>query len=311
MDKIVLKIKHDRLHRQYIHVEQDVLRIGRAFHNDVILFDPYIHPDHMHLEKTENGWIAKNVSDNGEMQVNTQLGSTIALASGDKITIGKTTIRVFDRQHDVKPATPLTPHHPFLKLLAKPAIALTLFILLCLTAFINQHAKIYTPDGYAKQFVPVIFNIMTLFVWAIIWSIIGYWLKQRSYVRAQMSITFLWSLVKILCVLLVCYVSFFTSSEWIRQTGITLVEMVTLTGLIMMNLSLATRFSIKKRWALATSIMLLFTAISVLNHYKDSKSFSKRPPIAYTLQPFFSSIPDKESPASFLQDSKALFEEIE
>jgi len=83
--------------------------IGRAFDNDLILFDKHVNPHHAELVKAEDGvWHLHDLSSlNGSfIEPGKAIDGTAAVASGQLCWLGEQAVRVFDESHPVAAALP-------------------------------------------------------------------------------------------------------------------------------------------------------------------------------------------------------------
>ena len=76
------------------------LGIGRAFDNDVVLADPYVSAYEARLEAGPEEWLLRLLDATNPVLVNDvpATGEVVRLADGDRLTFGRTRVRVFDEQ---------------------------------------------------------------------------------------------------------------------------------------------------------------------------------------------------------------------
>jgi hypothetical protein len=86
-------------------LDEKLIYIGRAPDNDVIIDDPYIDGHHLSLDVTDPArWKITDLSSvNGTLKSRRPIESE-AVSSGDELNIGRTSIRIFDLDHQVHPA---------------------------------------------------------------------------------------------------------------------------------------------------------------------------------------------------------------
>ena len=113
MDQVVLEIEeYGKTHAEFKTFGRGPIGIGRAFGNDLIINDPFVDALHLTLKCGEHGWQCEDknsrngtlISDSRGGKTRISDGQTCAVRSGDTITIGKTTIRVWDINQPADPA---------------------------------------------------------------------------------------------------------------------------------------------------------------------------------------------------------------
>lgn len=151
--------------------------VGRGYDNDVIVDDPFVSPRHLRLFEDEAGtlWAEDAGSTNGTRR--TPRGSPeprFAVPSGAMIVIGKTTLRVFDANHQVPVALPQHRDDATLaEVLSHPrntavvAAVVTLF-------FAGQGYINSTTREVGERMVTMALGVLTLTaIWAGLWALIG------------------------------------------------------------------------------------------------------------------------------------------
>ena len=105
METLVLQlgIKHGRV-AELIRSDGQPITLGRALDNDAVLTDPYVAPHQLRLEKDSGDWFAQVIEtenpvfQNGEVKAN----GRFRVQSGDRITIGRTRLKIFASDYRVE-----------------------------------------------------------------------------------------------------------------------------------------------------------------------------------------------------------------
>jgi hypothetical protein len=150
--------------------EGRVVRIGRAYTNDVVVDDPYVAPEHLHLARDENGVLVAEdlgtanglMGDHGRARLR-----RIALHDDSVFRIGHTFLRVRTLGHPVPPERVFASRHRWW-----PALLGTGAAVLAIAA-----AVIWTDDftelRAANYVVPLMGLALVVMVWSAAWSLVS------------------------------------------------------------------------------------------------------------------------------------------
>ena len=107
--ELIVEIVNKGRFARYFKFDQQNIAIGRGYHNDVILADPFVCPEHLLLECSEDGWVAKDCSEkNGTIDPFTnEKIQTRAINYGDELLIGKTRLRFLSPESPIEPTRSL------------------------------------------------------------------------------------------------------------------------------------------------------------------------------------------------------------
>ena len=119
---------------------KDVVTIGRALDNDVILSDEHVDPHHAHLVSDVEGGV--RIEDLGTVNGlrrprHRHRIESAALESGDVFVIGRSRIRIYRADHPVAPAVRIRVSELFLLWLGKPRVAVMLATLFLATRAVD------------------------------------------------------------------------------------------------------------------------------------------------------------------------------
>ena len=226
-------------------LSKPVIRIGRAPDNDVIIDDPYTDAHHVSLDVSDPAsWQATDLgSENGTFKSH-QLVSSTTVCSGDELLIGRTRLRIFDLQHQVKPALSLRNlEHLLFGVNSTGSVVLLVAVIAlypCMTLYFNSSGGNFKPDTYL---VAALTYVAIALVFAAAWSLLARLLRGEFRFRVLLNLTIiLWLASSLLS--LVIYITYYNFPGSIGQD---LTNVIFLSGLLGMyvylSLLISTRLS--------------------------------------------------------------------
>ena len=177
-------------------LETDIVRIGRALDNDVIIDDPYIDAHHLEIRlDSDEGWVAVDQrSSNGSFKDKRTI-HTAAIKSGDELLIGKTLLRIFAVDHVVAPARSLRDfEHRLLRLDSISTVTPLLLLVAALpiaALYLGAAGAEVKPDMLATA---VIGGLVVPLAVAAFWSFLARLLRGESRFRVILNITLVFAL---------------------------------------------------------------------------------------------------------------------
>ncbi len=217
--------------------------IGRDFSNRIVLSDPYVAPNQASFRYEDGQWYLTNHDDTNPVLINNEILSTpeTLLKSGDRLTLGRTEIRVFSPNHEVAPTRKLILsswlHHDSIGLMVPLGAWFICNILYFGVDFLlgsTQEMK-----GQALVAETLMLNIMLLF-WASLWAFVGKLARQQFHFRQQFFITTLWLIVTIVLSPFLSYIDFASNGAALSTAFMLLVMLMLVAWLMKFNLYLAT-----------------------------------------------------------------------
>ena len=140
-------------HLAYHPVDRFPLRIGRSLDNDLVLADPYVSPHHLIIDDGGDAWmLVDQESRNGTfVGRGERLSGPMCAGSGDRITIGKTVLRLWSPDHPALPTLLLPSPRSLARRAIAPAMAVASLIVTIGVILLQQHLDTEKPDlpGFA------------------------------------------------------------------------------------------------------------------------------------------------------------------
>jgi hypothetical protein len=139
--------------------------IGRAFDNDIILGDPSVSPHHLVINKDENGYMLRNISDENGTLLNKQKmdmqATSIKLPAS--VSLGDLKARILSHKTAVEPTRIKPQSKGLFRFLNSPAWVISLFFITLAFIFIDRYQSIPLKKDllfYFNQLFPTLLIIL-------------------------------------------------------------------------------------------------------------------------------------------------------
>lgn len=313
MKKLVLEITSHAGDGSIAHraVESFPATLGRGYHNDIIIGDPHVCPEHVRLEISEEGQLGiRDLGSQNGLMVNQELHKEklVALNSGDTVRIGRTTIRVFDPAHPVAPAQRLQRANPFLSWLSRPLTVWTSFLLSAACIVGWRYLGTWRDEEIAETLGAAGFGaVIVTLIWAALWGVAGRLVRHKSRFRSHVALFSLFILLTIGADFVTSYADFLTNGGVGATVLSYALNMALCIGLLYGSLTLATEMNDKKRrvWCAFFALGMALAGVGFSQATKDR--FEPMPKYASTLEPYLASLAPAESLESYMAANAAVF----
>lgn len=294
---------------------QTEVRLGRAYDNDVILYDRHVCPHHAKLWQNEQGqWQLQDLASlNGSfLQPEQPLQQATIVPSGQLCWLGEQALRIYDDRHQVAPALPFNPLEQKLQRFGHwPLIICLLLLILAEELF---RIWLNAPGQESGQWTRNLLNLPLLVLALALWpTALALWSKLNQHEArflAQLGLTFAGISALALWQLLLSIVNFSLDGAagvvWLREGG----NMLLLALLLAANFYLALQFALWKKLALATGLAILLSVQNLGVGVFIDETQQLMPKFDASLLPgsFYLNQPVAE--ADFNRDSSTLFEQV-
>lgn len=141
--------------------------IGRGYHCDVILDDPYVDGEHLAIGNSLEGLRLSVRSETAFTQVDkADLGvRELPIASGTRVEIGKTHLRILATSHAVEPARALQQVDRVLTRLGQPLVVVGLTLMFLLLAVVDEYFGTINEIQLSRFTMQIISPLTVAFVW--------------------------------------------------------------------------------------------------------------------------------------------------
>ncbi|VAX36525.1 hypothetical protein MNBD_UNCLBAC01-74 [hydrothermal vent metagenome] len=295
--------------QKYRIFETGEVHIGRSYHNDCVLMDPFVSAEHCVLRKKENGWVLTDLnSENGIYSRKHKIViSEVFIESGDEVIIGRTHLRFVSPEQAVAPARPLAVKNKVHKRLGRAVNAWSLILLTILFYAFGTHLESYENLSVKKLMAFSCWQVVCVLIWASVWAFVGRLIKSRPQFWAQISVTCLFWLVVLPAEYMVNVAGYLSTLFWVHWTVFAIVVSMLFTALLTRNLSFATNLSRRKQVKISLTISLVVMVVSTVSYIAFQDEFNPNPSYYAKLQTPFFKIRKSKTIDVFIQDGEEIF----
>ena len=173
-----------------VRIDRFPFRIGRAYTNDLVLDDPHVCPEHAVLDQAEDGsLVLRDAGSRNGLLRNGVRETSLPLVGQLVVELGRTRLRLRDRDYAVAPALPLSrrgaPTEWLLSHWSSPLVVLALATAVGLT-LLRQGT--WRETGWSQWLTPTLFGIGGLTLWCGGWALATRFLRQRARFPAHMAV---------------------------------------------------------------------------------------------------------------------------
>ena len=282
---IVELLTGNRVAKHYV-IDKLPATVGRSYQCDIHIDDAYVDPEHLAFAEGEDGsiTIADLGSRNGS-KVNGDKIEQAELNDNDKVTIGKSELRVFSADKELAPALPLSALDEKLSILGTIKAASILCVLYCCLYISQIYLTSFVEFKLSNHISGIVRALLTLSVWPLFFALLSRINKYESRLSSQYSLIWIFAILSMALGVLGRIIEFnFESSEvwfWLQQ----ILKLSLFGALAWLSLLIAFHQSHKRR----TRIAIAMTVVVGLAGYgliavKDDK-FSFKPRYKMALMP--------------------------
>ncbi len=312
MDQLIIQLgdKPGRM-AEFARSSADVLKVGRGFTNDVVITDLYVDSEQIVFFHSADGWMVKVVGTTNPTLLNGDAidreGSMIR--SGDRVTVGRTQLRVYTGDHEVEPTHQMMlsswlgygrAHPLFASLMMVFALAAVLFI-----SYQERSTKLV----WNPLFLEALYAGLVILFWAGIWALVGRLLRHQPNFTAQLSLTALVTGVATLVTPIGGYVEYAANSLLLGDISTRLIMLLTMTAMFRANLMFATNLKRYTRIAFIASMGMLLISYATMKFGKDE--FDYQPEYSAVLKPPFAHLSADREIQLFQDTFKLEFDEVD
>lgn len=291
---------------RHIHkFEKFPVRIGRGFHNDLILTDPYICADHLIIhDMGDAGWMVEDLKSTNGVFINRKArnGLSTPVTSGDIILIGKTRIRVYTDAHQIQEAEKMDQSSALLRKLSGRAVSGILFLLaLAGITLVN-----YLESWKMQESVPVLGAVIML-VWTVGWSVAGKIARHRARFHGHVSVIALFTLACLVAGYFADYAEYLSNENIAVMLFNFLLFLSMFIFTVYAHLALASPARKKRRMQVAAYVGVGLALGVALFTWLDSENFDQDPRYTWHLMPYMAGLAPAHTPEEFLGEMDTLF----
>ncbi len=311
MAKIVVEIFHTgQVPQEYRMFDAQEIHIGRGYQNDCIITDPFVSEEHCVLWWQEGQWILEDThSDNGVYSRRLQKEvEKVGIEPGDEFVIGRTRLRFVDPEQAVEATKLLILRSKSHRRLSRAVNAWSLICLTLLLYAVNMYLESFERLSLNKLMAISLWQMVSVLIWASIWSFVGRLIKHRTQFWGQVSVTCLFWIMLLPVSYGIDTAGYLLNSFIIHWSIFAVLMSALFAMLLTRNLSIATNLSRVKQMMISGTISLLIISIGTISYVAFKDEFNPRPNYYAQLQPPFFKVRPSQPISSFIAESAEVFE---
>jgi hypothetical protein len=309
MELIIEEISrgHKLLSRQKF--SQSSVHIGRGYQNDIIVSDPHVCSEHLHLQFDGDDWLASDQgSVNGSfLEQNKQPIMQYKVQSGDVISIGKSQVRLVFPEHPVEESITVSPFENLINLARNPVIlALSILLFTFIAGWIVNlnNAKDVT---LTQMLVPAIGLTLGFALWPAAVSVVSHLTKHDARFWGQVGICFIFFNLMWLSDFFENIVNFNTSSNMPFIWLMAIIPLALAFALFWLNCYIGFHMTARRRNVMSVGFVVLLFGGSFIVQMSKKPEFSARPHFSTTIMTPSFLFASSSSVDKFVEDSSELF----
>lgn len=318
---LIIDILHPDGARSRHALNGNVLTVGRALGNDVVLDDPYVDASHARLSIDDNG--AVSVEDlgsvNGLVSGEERIFGRTVVRPGGTLRLGRTTLRFRDPDESVPPAlldrpmaalTPVAPSGQARWLTSTPAVlgvAVLALVAFGVSAWLRSSGR-----SSASSIVSASLGFATVVtIWAGLWSLASRIIVHQFRFLRHLSVASAVAVAGLAWGVTNDWLEFFfPDADFIGVFG-TLALVVLVGVLVAGHLALTSVMPRRRQWKVAAIVAVSAIAIAMLSALSKDDSFSDVPKYPASLKPIAANLVPTQSIDQFENASKQLKGEVD
>jgi pSer/pThr/pTyr-binding forkhead associated (FHA) protein len=310
MGEIIIEVQSRTGNHTYAKILKPLIRIGRAYDNDLIIADAYASPHHATIEISENRLFVTDTSSTNGTVINKgkPIKDQTEIVSGDCLVIGKTTLRVLDASHDVSPAITLIPRNSSRMTLAIPVGAILSLLFSILVLYILQLSNSYKaakPITLLAQILPI---LSLPLLWSGVWALAGHITRKKAYFGIHYTITNVSIILLIVSSVCIEYIDYYTGNILLAKVLEYTTAILFSTTALFSNLVVSSGIMTIKRVFISLGVVGFFALTVAISEHSSSIEDKISPENSTTLKPPYINIVKPLSFGNYLQECESLFE---
>jgi pSer/pThr/pTyr-binding forkhead associated (FHA) protein len=290
-------------------VDRFPLRIGRSLENDLVLADPYVSPLHLIIDDGGDAWMLIDLgSENGTfVGRGDKLSGPMCAGSGDRITIGKTILRLWSSDHPVEPTLHLPSPRGFARRAVTPAAALASLIITSGIMLLQQRLDTEKQTSLASLIAGSIPFLTVPLLWAGLWAVAGFIVRRTTRFSLQLLVGNSALLCYLALSILVEYIDYATGNvavaDAFQYAGDAVLSML----LLFISITLAGGAPDLRRIVVSVIVGGGVVAAIAVSEHAESGENRLVPVYSHTLKPLFGKLSPASSLDQFIGESGKIF----
>ena len=298
--------------QRHYRVEGSSITIGRGYQNDVVLGDSHISANHLRLDAVEGGWQLTDLDSLNGVEIiknpsADSTASTMVLADGAEIKIGRTKLRIIADSYPVEAAKELHRLEKDVGQLNRFSIWLPLFMLVLAIDVSTLYTNSFVEWQWKNSLSSILVTQLFLLVLALFWAGVGRFLREEGNFLGHYNLILLATLVYSLSGWFVGVIGYNLSAGFLIETVLPLFTLLLAALLLSANFALATTMMARQRWITSVGFVGLILVVSIASQMQQWGEFSPYPEYFSALELPALQIGGGESVDTFIEDLDDLF----
>ena len=298
--------------QRHYRVEGSSITIGRGYQNDVVLGDSHISANHLRLDAVEGGWQLTDLDSLNGVEIiknpsADSTASTMVLADGAEIKIGRTKLRIIADSYPVEAAKELHRLEKDVGQLNRFSIWLPLFMLVLAIDVSTLYTNSFVEWQWKNSLSSILVTQLFLLVLALFWAGVGRFLREEGNFLGHYNLILLATLVYSLSGWFVGVIGYNLSAGFLIETVLPLFALLLVALLLSANFALATTMIARQRWITSVGFVGLILVVSIASQMQQWGEFSPYPEYFSALELPALQIGGGESVDTFIENLDDLF----
>ena len=233
--------------------------------------------------------------------------STMVLADGAEIKIGRTKLRIIADSHPVEAAKELHRLEKDVGQLNRFSIWLPLFLLMLVIDVGTLYTNSFVEWQWKNSLSSILVTQLFLLVLALFWAGVGRFLREEGNFLGHYNLILLATLVYSLSGWFVGVIGYNLSAGFLIETVLPLFTLLLVALLLSANFALATTMIARQRWITSVGFVGLILVVSIASQMQQWGEFSPYPEYFSALELPALQIGGGESVDTFIEDLDDLF----
>lgn len=312
MEKLIIQVgsRHGKL-ANIVECKKDSMKIGRSFANDVVLSDPYVAPEQIEINNINDRWLIRVLDDTNPVMLNGNpvKGIDVEVHSGDRLTLGRTHVYVFSRDHKFEKTRKLLFSGWLYHNRMGPFIPVMTVVLASCISFFQAYLGLSREIEYRPLISGTLMLILLISLWAASWSLIGRLLRNQ--LSFFINLMFTAAAVSLYMILypLGEYIEYLSGSLVIYGVYNSVLFLIILSIILRFNLSISTHLKNSGMVAFLFSLALVLFSYGINEFNKNE--FSEYAVYANKLKPPFSKVVANNTIDEYMVNIDGQFTELD
>ena len=298
--------------QRHYRVEGSSITIGRGYQNDVVLGDSHISANHLRLDAVEGGWQLTDLDSLNGVEIiknpsADSTASTMVLADGAEIKIGRTKLRIIADSYPVEAAKELHRLEKDVGQLNRFSIWLPLFMLVLAIDVSTLYTNSFVEWQWKNSLSSILVTQLFLLVLALFWAGVGRFLREEGNFLGHYNLILLATLVYSLSGWFVGVIGYNLSAGFLIETVLPLFTLLLVALLLSANFALATTMIARQRWITSVGFVVLILVVTITSQMQQWGEFSPYPEYFSALELPALQIGGGESVDTFIENLDDLF----